>query len=117
MKPLSPAANLRRFESSQTLAWLLDLDGPGFSLRAANMSVSLDGDSYQPVLLETPDWRMESGNGLGGRVTTLATIRIADASFDEPSSPSSSSIPSLAGSLLLRFLHGLHGFAPLGLAR
>lgn len=80
MKPISPAANSRRFAPSQQLAWLLDLSGPGLALRASNLPVTIDSEPYLPALLETPDYRMapRSGFAPGGLISTTATLRLAD---------------------------------------
>lgn len=81
MKPLSPAANTRRFAPSQDLAWLLDLEGPGLSLHASNRDIDFDGNTYEPALLETPDFEMRSRSPFapGGVIESRATLRVADA--------------------------------------
>lgn len=93
MKPLSPATDTRRFAASQDLAWLLDLDGPGLALRAANREIQFDGKTYEPALLETPRYQTKSRAAFapGGLIATRATVRVADALL---------TIASLAAALL-----------------
>lgn len=81
MKPLSPAAEARRFSVTQILVWLFELVGPGLSLRAATRALNFDGATYEGTLLETPAWNMKSraSFGPGGLIETRASLLIADA--------------------------------------
>lgn len=87
MKPLSPAAESRRFAPVAVLLWLLDLIGPGLVLRVANRAALFDGIEFLPLLAGAPEWSMEPHGdfGPGGLVVTRASVHLADdASLSPP---------------------------------
>ncbi len=84
MKPLSSAAETRRYSAAQTAIWMLTLTDLApvtpETFRAANLAISFDDDDYPAMISATPEWEMKSWRefGPGGIVGSKARVRLAD---------------------------------------